>query len=83
LILKADVCCLRIWCTISGKVEDAISFKVKLYQSWTRFPLFSWVWMVFQCLKYSILVSCSSGNIPARTTPDLFIFHTSSELEKI
>jgi hypothetical protein len=28
LILKADVCCVKIWRTISGKVEDAISFKL-------------------------------------------------------
>jgi hypothetical protein len=53
--------------TISRKVEDVISFKVKLYRSWTRFPLFSCVWMVFQCLIYSILVSGSSGNILGST----------------
>ena len=37
------------------------------YRSWTRFPLFSWVWMVFQCPRYSSLVSWSSGNILGST----------------
>jgi hypothetical protein len=46
------------------KVEHVIFFKVKLYRSWTRF---SWVWMVFQCFRYIILVSGSSDNILGST----------------
>ena len=40
LILKAVVCCLKIWCTISGKMDAVISCMVKLYRSWTRFHCF-------------------------------------------
>jgi hypothetical protein len=58
---------VKIWRTISGKVEDAISFKAKWYRFWTWFPLFSWLWMVFQCHRYSILVSLSTGNILGST----------------
>jgi hypothetical protein len=67
LILKAVVCCLKIRRTISGKVDAVISCKVKLYLSWTRLPVSSSVRMVFQCLKYRIRVSGSSGNILGST----------------
>jgi hypothetical protein len=45
LMVNAVGCCVKVWRAISGKVEDAISFKAKLYRSWTRFycfPEFGW-----------------------------------------
>ena len=62
-MVNAVVCCLKIRRTISGKVDAVISCKVQLYLSWTLFPLDSCVWVVFQCLRYIIRVSGSSGRI--------------------
>jgi hypothetical protein len=53
----------KYWVPSLEKWRRVISFKVRLYRSWTRFPLFACVWMVCQCLGYSILISGSFGNI--------------------
>ena len=45
LILKAVVCCLKIRCTISGKVNTLISCKVNLYRpghGFHCFPVLGW-----------------------------------------
>jgi hypothetical protein len=48
-------------------VEDVISFKVKLISILDTVSTVFLSWMVFQCPRYSSLVSLSSGNILGST----------------
>ena len=67
LILKAVVCCLYRYRTISVKVDAVISWRVKLYWFWIRLPVASSVRMDCQCCLYNALVSGSSGNTSCQT----------------
>ena len=64
LILKAVVCCLYRYRTISEKVDALISWSVKLHRSWIGLPVASSVRMDCQCCLCNLVAFPTRIGLP-------------------